>query len=117
MDARFSLTDCGMPNRVFKSEIPEVESQSKLDPADLSFPWNVLLYVRNESVSSTTFHQLLCAATLVGKTTVITSAGCLMIGNKSSITPDNLIVVLNPGSEIFSENLLNPKSRVFNVST
>lgn len=106
--------DCGMPNRIIKSEIPE--SEGKLDPADLSFPWNALLYVRNESGLSTV-HRVLCAATLIGKSTVLTTADCLIIQDKnSSVMTENVIIVLNPSSEIFSENLLDPMSNVYNVS-
>lgn len=105
--------DCGMPNRIIKSEIPE--SDGKLDPADLSFPWNALLYVRNESGLSTV-HRVLCAATLIGKSAILTTADCLMQDKNSSVMAENVIIILNPSSEVFSENLLDPKSNVFNVS-
>lgn len=103
-----------MPNRIKNSQIPDTDS--KLDSADLTFPWNAILYTRNES-GLFTVHHTLCAATLVGKSSVITSASCLLQPDKtSSMSATDVIVVLNPSSEFFSENLKDENSRTFNAS-
>ncbi|CAL8093678.1 unnamed protein product [Orchesella dallaii] len=106
--------DCGMPNRIKSNEIPDTES--KLDAADLSFPWNALLYVRNET--SLDF-KILCAATLIEKSSVITSAECVAaeMNHTVPIPVSNLLVVLNPSSELLEENLKDPNSKAFNVKS